>query len=180
MIFPQRVNFRQGFTFLLLMFVLSTMTGFGQFKINGDSKTVLNVVEPETNNFFKFKGNPDCKDLDDSGDSRLAHIQTAREMKLDFQPPTTLTNYPYTNGSSPTGNRFVTGPQDPANSVNARRTSNSVMDWTSTKAVSAVIVKGGPDANVYYYQSGSFGQNGLQTPTGLAISHVTFCYLTPG
>lgn len=162
------------------MFVLSAMTGFGQFKTNNIFKTVSDAVEPETSNFFKFKGNPSCQDLDDSGDSRLAHIQTPREMKLDFQPPTTLTTYPYTNGSSPTGNRFVIGPQDPANSVNARRTNSSTFDWTSTKPVSAVIVKGGPDANVYFYQSGSLGQNGLQTPTGLAISHVTFCYLTPG
>jgi hypothetical protein len=59
-------------------------------------------------------------------------------------------------------------------------------DWTSTLGIDAVIVKGGPNANLYEYDppAESFGDTGLHSPLGAgpdgtqphAISHIDFCY----
>jgi hypothetical protein len=55
-------------------------------------------------------------------------------------------------------------------------------DWTSTLGIDAVIVKGGPNVNLYEYSPESFSDSGLHSPinsnTGLpfAISHIEFCY----
>ncbi|MGH9052609.1 MAG: hypothetical protein ACRDWX_06320 [Acidimicrobiia bacterium] len=58
-------------------------------------------------------------------------------------------------------------------------------DWTATFDVDAVIVKGGPNANVYLYSGSSdFSDQGLTAPinpaTGepYAVSHITFCFDT--
>jgi hypothetical protein len=53
--------------------------------------------------------------------------------------------------------------------------------WTSEYEVCAVIVKGGPRANVYYYPEGSCGDTEMYAPVNnsggnAAISHVTFCW----
>ena len=59
------------------------------------------------------------------------------------------------------------------------------IDWTATLGVDAVIVKGGPVANVYAYAPASTGDDGLVAATNPAtgepygISHVSFCYGTP-
>ena len=49
------------------------------------------------------------------------------------------------------------------------------VDWTSNIGVDFVIVKGGPNANVYFY-TGETSDTGLVTPPTFGISHVTFCY----
>jgi len=55
-------------------------------------------------------------------------------------------------------------------------------DWTSTLGIDAVIVKGGPNANVYEYGSSSSGDLGLHAPVNphngklYAISHIEFAY----
>jgi hypothetical protein len=53
-------------------------------------------------------------------------------------------------------------------------------DWTSTLGIDAVIVKGGPAANVYRYTPESFGDTDLVSPnnptTPPEISHIEFCY----
>jgi hypothetical protein len=55
-------------------------------------------------------------------------------------------------------------------------------DWTSTLSIDAVIVKGGPNANVYYYDPEVNCDNGLHSPINpnngnpYAISHIEFCY----
>ncbi|HEX8205138.1 MAG TPA: hypothetical protein VF587_03665 [Solirubrobacteraceae bacterium] len=54
-------------------------------------------------------------------------------------------------------------------------------DWTSSKAVDAVIVKGGEDGNVYKYVPGSLGDTDLVAPvnpnnqTTFGLSHIEFC-----
>ena len=54
--------------------------------------------------------------------------------------------------------------------------------WTSTLGVDAVIVKGGPQANVYQYgPAESFGDGGLVSPVNASggpagLSHIDFCY----
>jgi hypothetical protein len=57
-------------------------------------------------------------------------------------------------------------------------------DWESEYPVCVVIVKGGPDANVYYYyvyEDPVYGDAGLIAPNNpggnqAEISHVTFCF----
>ena len=55
----------------------------------------------------------------------------------------------------------------------------SFLNWTSTVAVDAVIVKGGPDANVYEYALDTFHDEGLSAPDNggrpYGLSHVEFC-----
>lgn len=55
-------------------------------------------------------------------------------------------------------------------------------DWTSTLALDAVIVKGGPNANVYLYDPEETSDTGLHSPINpnnnlpFAISHIEVCY----
>lgn len=82
---------------------------------------------------------------------------------------------PPTPGTYPVGNGFVTFTSD-----------GVYMDWTSTIGIDAVIVKGGPDANLYQYDppAESFGDTGLHSPLGAGsggtqpydISHIDFCF----
>jgi hypothetical protein len=59
---------------------------------------------------------------------------------------------------------------------------NIVFDWTSTFVIDAVIVKGGPSANVYLYPGGAVSGTGLAAPLNLAnnepfdLGSVRFCY----
>jgi hypothetical protein len=58
---------------------------------------------------------------------------------------------------------------------------NSSFSFTSTVPVTTVIVKGGPNANVYTYPLGTFGDTGLTAPINpnnnrpYGLSHVSFC-----
>jgi len=51
--------------------------------------------------------------------------------------------------------------------------------WTSTVAVDWVIVKGGPNSNIYKYPAGTFGDDWLHAPMNgdkpYGLSHVEFC-----
>lgn len=55
-------------------------------------------------------------------------------------------------------------------------------DWSSNIPVLAVIVKGGPDANLYDYRPGETSDQGLHAPINpnnnrpFGLSHVSFCY----
>jgi hypothetical protein len=58
-----------------------------------------------------------------------------------------------------------------------------VFDWESNIGVDAVIAKGGPDANVYFYDPESTGDSGLHAPVNASgmfagLSHISFCYDT--
>jgi hypothetical protein len=75
---------------------------------------------------------------------------------------------------------------DPPNSgtqagITLTRTGGSSFSWTSTVAVDAVIVKGGPNANLYEYPADTFSDTGLVPPTNpstggpYGLSHVEFC-----
>lgn len=64
----------------------------------------------------------------------------------------------------------------------------SVFDWSSDIGVDAVLVKGGPDANLYRYDppAEETADTGLHAPTNPAndqfygLSHISFCYDTAG
>jgi hypothetical protein len=57
-----------------------------------------------------------------------------------------------------------------------------VFDWTSNIGVDAVIVKGGPNANVYFYDPEDTSDTGLHAPLNetnnmfFGLSHIDFCY----
>ncbi len=69
-------------------------------------------------------------------------------------------------------------------SVTITNVSQGIFNWSSTFGIDAVIVKGGPNANLYEYDppSESFGDNNLSTPINpnngkpYGLSHVSFCY----
>jgi hypothetical protein len=55
------------------------------------------------------------------------------------------------------------------------------VSWRSTFGIGAVIVKGGPAANIYEYEPASFGDRGLASPKNsshkpAALSNLTFCW----
>ena len=57
-----------------------------------------------------------------------------------------------------------------------------VFDWTSNIGVDRVIVKGGPNANIYTYSPESTSDTGLHAPVNpnndkfFGLSHISFCY----
>lgn len=67
-------------------------------------------------------------------------------------------------------------------SVTVDANGSGLDSWTSTIGVDAVIIKGGPNANVYTYNPESLGDSNLVTPTNpnnnqpFGLSHVEFCY----
>ena len=57
----------------------------------------------------------------------------------------------------------------------------TLVDWTSSAPIDAVIVKGGPNALSYVYAGESSGDTGLHTPFNgpdkyYGLSHVNFCW----
>jgi hypothetical protein len=71
------------------------------------------------------------------------------------------------------------------NTITIYNSTGSTFSWSSVYPVVKVIVKGGPNAQVYYYPSGSYGDTNLVAPvnpnndTNYDISHVTFCFNPP-
>jgi hypothetical protein len=51
-----------------------------------------------------------------------------------------------------------------------------LLDWTSTFGIGAVIVKGGPNANVYVYEPQWLSDQGLGAPPTADLSNITFCW----
>lgn len=156
---------------LLFIFVLGfTTQPFGQkIAYQGAPQSPLASVTP-----VPVGSNPNCTDLN-ADNAQFPAITTDFEFKIDSQfshgGP-----FPFQSG----GNKFLVGPPDPANSVTTSGTSTTIGQFTSTKAISAVIVKSaGQTSNVYYYPAGIFTDTNLVTLTGQEISHVTFCYFQP-
>lgn len=126
-----------------------------------------------------INGNPTCTTVNASAAPALAHVTENWGLKLDFQPAEGPSGpFAYQNG----GSLVLQGgaPAEPANSVSVSRT-GAFLAWSSTRPVTAVIVKGASEANVYPYAPGSYGggtsASGLQTPTGTNfIGHLIFCY----
>jgi hypothetical protein len=101
----------------------------------------------------EWPGNPTCQDL-------------GYPFGLKIDPPASVTYYLPDNSGSVTVN--ITGP--------------GKFDWSSTFGIDAVIAKGGPKANVYFYDPESTGDTNLVTPTNpqngkpYGLSHITFCF----
>ena len=84
---------------------------------------------------------------------------------------------PLSNGVEATGSGEYS---DGVLTVVVTVTGGNTISFTSNIGVDAVIVKGGPVANVYTYNPESFGDTGLVTATNnnepYGLSHFTFCY----
>jgi hypothetical protein len=98
------------------------------------------------------KGNPTCESL-------------GYDFGVKFDYPE------FAPGTYPVGGGTVTWSTD-----------GTYVDWSSTIGIDAVIVKGGPNANLYIYDppKESFGDKGLSAPLNkdkpYGLSHVSFCF----
>ena len=72
-----------------------------------------------------------------------------------------------------------TFPGDSQNSVKLTK-NGAYYSWISTISIDAVIVKGGPNSNVYVYNPESYGDTQLSAPDNggqpYGLSHIEFCY----
>jgi hypothetical protein len=108
-------------------------------------------------------GNPSCTDLGyDFG------------YKPQPEPPPSGTYY--------FGDASTVPPHTPTGDSVTITSDGTFFDWTSTLSLDAVIVKGGPNANVYMYDPEATSDTGLSSPINpnnnqpFAISHIEFCY----
>lgn len=136
------------------------------------TSSLVRSIAPEASVIpIERQGNPDCAELN-SVDATWPNITSDFELKIDS---------PFSHGGpwlfQSSGNRSLIGPTDLSNSVTTSGTSTT-LSFTSTKAISAVILKAGPSANIYYYPNGSLGDTNLVVAQS-SISHVTFCYYQP-
>jgi len=138
-----------------------TIFSFGQ-KTETASKdgslSIMAAPAPESQD-----GNPDCASL---------NLSTgANEFKIDREPRSGSQTFSFTVDGT-------------TQMVTVTRTGNS-FSFSSTIEISAVIVKGGPGSNVYYYTPFTNGgtPDGVDLTTrnngGFGISHISFCYGEP-
>lgn len=167
--FPQfNLNTRSLFSRLLLLTALIGVvsTTFAQKSIRLVGLTPEASVTP-----IEINGNPSCATLN-ANNAQFPNITTDFELKIDS---------PFSHGGpwffQSSGNRVLTGPTDLSNTLTTSGT-GTTLNFSSTKAISAVMIKAGSSSNVYYYPSGSFGDTNLVVASN-SISHVSFCYYQP-
>ncbi len=164
-------------TTLVLALVIATAPAAAQLNrsfspnLPGTNRTELLPPTP-----IVFPSATSCADLNASANPALAHIQGDHGFR--FPDPPTGT-YPFVNSSVTT----LTGgaPADPGNSLSIQLVTPETINWTSTKAITAVIVSDqSGQANVYPYPIPSFGDNGLVGPDPAEwLDGVEFCYQMP-
>ncbi len=186
------IKFPQVFRIASGLLMLTVLQGpiLGQGKLDSDSTATKTVNRSEnlTPTPFSLSDNPTCKDvngLDLPGgpsDTRVSHIVDDFELKIDEGSPN-FSNVPFNNGSNPSRSLGGGATPDLTRTVSMTTTANGTsFNWSSTKQITAVIVKGGPNgANIYPYRPFSFGGingggTGLTTPGAFGVSHVVFCF----
>lgn len=182
--FPQANIFKHSTISRVSSFLLCVLTlassSFGQIAADDQSgKESRDNLSPST--VFLPNGTT-CADLNASTESRFSHIKSNFELRLDFEPPNTSANYPYTPRTTDP-KRTLVGPSDSANSVTTVH-DNGSLNWTSTKPVTALIIRptGTGNSSVYWYNpNGTLGDNNnsVQFPDSQKIKSVGFCYFTP-
>lgn len=135
----------------------------------------LLVEDPEP---IFVSGNPSCATLNADNDG-FPSIESDFGFKLNGWPANGTYTFTNTDGSLTGG-----APPDPLNSVTITQVMlplGQAINWTSTLGISAVIVKGGPNANAYVYDPAAFLGNGNHAPINpnngnyFGFSHVEFC-----
>lgn len=164
-------------------------TSFGQKAIGGTKAmntasatdaSVVPVVFPFGNPGDPSNtGNPNCGTLNalhanGSGDTRFSHIITNDSLKLDFGTPNGTFNW-IDNG----GSQEVVGTEYPGQTVTVTSSGSSLLSWSSTMQITAVILKVGNQAYVYPYKPFAHSDTDLITGHQNAISHLTFCSAEP-
>jgi hypothetical protein len=105
------------------------------------------------------------------------HVTPTQEPGNPACPPgtTTLKIEPVASGTFSDGTLTVT--------IVVRDTADGqVFDFTSNIGVDQVIVKGGPNANIYTYPTEATSDTGLHAPVNpnndmfFGLSHISFCY----
>ena len=115
----------------------------------------------------EMAGNPTCADIQGS--------QQWSEFTIEPVPSGTSV---FPSGSPPSGSFSV-------KIVVYDTTHGQVFDWAANTTVFAVIVKGGPNANVYTDSAGGTFDNAYHAPvnpntgTFYGLSHISFCYKPP-
>ena len=112
------------------------------------------VASAESPTVTKVDGNPKCSDV-----STGLH-----SIKID----------PVPQGNTNWGNSNLSG---------TLSVSGKIVNWSSDQAIGVVIVKGGPNANIYRYDPEATSGSGLHAPLNLknkngeyyGLSHVDFC-----
>jgi hypothetical protein len=180
-----KMNYTQNYfgRFLFALVVLAAVGGntFGQktassVKAGGNEPSALTAAAaPVEFAGSGAAGNPSCSTLNASSDVRFSHITTDNELKLDFSDPNGT--YAFTSGSG----RLVTGNQSPGDTVTITSGSSQIQSWSSSRFVTAVILKLGNRAYAYPYKPYSFGDTNLKPSdfypqATLGLSHVTFCF----
>ena len=169
------------------------MTVFANLSVSQKSLDAGKMIQSPTSELVPptpifLAGNPTCATvnaLDQPGpsgpfDTRVDHIDENFGFKIDEASPN-YANVPFNNGSNPSRELQGRATADNTRTV-SMTTTGAFFNWSSTKQITAVIVKGGPDgANIYPYKPFSFGGitgggTGLITPGGFGVSHVVFCF----
>ncbi|HUF04439.1 MAG TPA: carboxypeptidase-like regulatory domain-containing protein [Aridibacter sp.] len=119
--------------------------------------------------------NASCADLNASTNEAFSHITSDWGFKIDGQPNGT---FAFVNSAGPPVTELTGGaPSDPGNSVTVSSTSSQITEWSSTRPITAVIVKTGGGSYAYPYDPASMGPDGpLVDPDPQGISHVEFCF----
>ncbi len=168
------------FSIVLLILAAIVPISFGQKLAAGSEAANAMLapsaaVEPVLFEGPGQSGNPNCADLNARhvngvGDMRFSHIVTDNQLKLDFETPNGT--FPFTSGNG----REVVGPQDPNHFVTLSSAGSAVFSWSSTRPITAVMVKVGNDSYVYPYKPFRSSDTDLITGDHRTISHVTFCF----
>jgi uncharacterized repeat protein (TIGR01451 family) len=139
----------------------------------------------------------------DVGQARKAHMQKQHRMRTSLLATIGLITgllliAPAANAASVTPTFYTGNPTcedfgyttitkfDPPNAgttagITLIRNGGSSISWTSTVAIDAVMVKGGPNGNIYEYPNDTFSDTNLVPPTNpmngepYGLSHVNFC-----
>ena len=125
-----------------------------------------------------------CEAVNASTASDVGHITTNNEMRLNYTPPSTSDNFTYTAASG-TKPRVLVGTPDGANSITTDNNNNNTsLNWTSTKAIAAVLVGGSSGNRLYWMPEGmafgnQFSGTDFRNPSGSTITKVAFCYHEP-
>jgi hypothetical protein len=117
---------------------------------------------------------------------RLGHSAIVEPELHDGNPTCQDLGYPFELKVDPPASGTYNLP-DNSGSVTVNITGPGTFDWSSTFGIDAVIAKGGPKANVYFYNpestgDESTGDTNLSTPINpknekpYGLSHITFCF----
>jgi hypothetical protein len=140
-----------------------------------EAKTTISSLIPTP---VVFPGNPTCSVVNASTNPVFAHITGDYGFRIDDEYP--IGTFRFENSVRPSFPTFLTGgaPIDLNNTVSTTVSLNGAeFGWTSTRPITAVIVRGGGNVNVYPYNPASFSDPGpLTTPSGVIIESVELCF----